>query len=138
MSFDSRQYEWNDMTLLLGGRDVTGFRGIKYSTKQEKELYYAKGNEPQSIQKGNKAYEGEITLTQRELETLTAAGNGDLMSLDLDAVVSYGNPSRGDALITDVIKGLQFTEEAKEMKQGDKAMEVKLPFVCLRIIRQKP
>jgi hypothetical protein len=138
MNFDTRQYEWNDLTLLLGGRDVTKFRGLKYTTKQEKELLYAKGNLPQSIQKGNIAFEGELTLLQSELETLRQSGKGSILNLQLDAIVSYGNPSNGDVLITDAIMGLQFTEDPKEMKQGDKQMEITVPWIALRIENQRP
>jgi hypothetical protein len=129
---NGRQYEFADLTLVMGGRDVTGFRGIKYSAKQEKEPLYGKGNKPISIQKGNISYEGEISLVQSELETLRALGGGSVLGLQLDAVVAYGNPSAGDVLITDTLIGIQFTEEAKEIKQGDKFMEVKLPFVFLQ------
>ena len=65
---NGRQYEFADVSLILGGRDVTGLRGIKYKESQEKELLYGKGNKPMSVQKGNIAYEGEITLTQSEPE----------------------------------------------------------------------
>jgi hypothetical protein len=136
MGFDSRQYEFADLTLELGGRIVTGFRGIKYSTKQEKELLYGKGNMPLSIQKGNISNEGEITVLQSELEMLRIAGKGSVLNLSLDATVCYGNPANGDVLIVDKIRGLQFTEDAKEMKQGDKNMEITLPFICLRVENQ--
>lgn len=136
--FDSRQYEFADMNLELGGRTVTGFRGVKYTSKQEKELVYGKGNQPLHIQKGNVSYEGEISMLQSELETLRQAGGGSVLNLRLDAVVAYGNPSNGDTLIVDKIRGIEFTEDAKEMKQGDKFMEVTLPFICLRIENQKP
>jgi hypothetical protein len=136
--FDSRQYEFADLNLELGGRTITGFRGIKYSSKQEKELIYGKGNEPLHIQKGNIGYEGEISVLQSELETLRQAGAGSVLKLRLDAVVAYGNPSNGDTLVIDKIRGLEFTEDAKEIKQGDKFMEVSLPFICLRIENQKP
>ena len=136
--FDSRQYEFADLNLELGGRTITGFRGIKYSSKQEKELVYGKGNEPLHIQKGNIGYEGEISILQSELETLRQAGTGSVLKLRLDAVVAYGNPSNGDTLVIDKIRGLEFTEDAKEIKQGDKFMEVSLPFICLRIENQKP
>ncbi len=138
MAFDSRQYEFNDLTLEMGGRIVTGFRGVKYSTKQEKELLYGKGNEPLSIQKGNISYEGEVTVLQSELETLRLLGGGSVLGLSLNATVCYGNPANGDMLIIDKIRGLQFTEDGKEMKQGDKNMEITLPFICLRIENQKP
>lgn len=135
--FDSRQYEFADLTLALGGRDLTSFRGLKYSSKQEKEPVYGKGNQPQHIQKGNISHEGEITCLQSELETLRAAGGGSILGLRLDGVACYGNPSNGDVLIVDKLRGIEFTEDAKELKQGDKFMEVTLPFICLRIENQK-
>jgi hypothetical protein len=130
---NGRQYEFADLTLYLGGRDVSGFRGIKYTSKQEKEVLYGKGNRGMSIQKGNISHEGEISVTQSELETLKALGKGSVLGLNLNAVVAYGNPAKGDVLITDKLTGIQFTEEAKEIKQGDKFMEVTLPFICLDI-----
>jgi hypothetical protein len=135
--FDSRQYEFADLILALGGKVITGFRGIKYSSKQEKELVYGKGNEPLHIQRGNRSYEGEITLLQSELETLRLAGSGSVLGLRLDAVVTYGGQNVGEVLIVDKIRGIEFTEDGKELKQGDKYMEITLPFICLRIENQK-
>jgi hypothetical protein len=132
-NINGRQYEFTDLTLILGGRDVTGFRGIKYASKQEKEVLYGKGNRGMSIQKGNISHEGEITLAQSELETLKASGGGSILGLSLNAVVCYGNPANGDALITDKLSGIQFTEDTKDFKQGDKFMEITLPFICLDI-----
>jgi hypothetical protein len=130
---NGRQYEFADLTLYLGGRDVIGFRGIKYTSKYGKEVLYGKGNRGLSVQKGNYSHEGELSLTQSELETLKALGKGTVLNLNLNAVVCYGNPAKGDVLITDKLIGIQFTEEAKEFSQGDKFMEVTLPFICLDI-----
>jgi hypothetical protein len=130
---NGRQYEFADLTLYIGGRDVVGFRGIKYTSKQEKEVLYGKGNRGLSIQKGNISHEGEITLTQSELETLKVLGKGSVLNLNLNAVVVYGNPAKGDVMITDKLFGIQFTEEAKEFKQGDKFSDITLPFLCLSI-----
>lgn len=135
--FNSREYEWADLTFLLGGKDLTGFRGIKYSIKQEKEVVYGKGNMPIAIQKGNKSIEGEITVLQSELETMRLqSGTDSILDLQLDAVACYGNPANGDVLVTDVIQGIQFTEEPKELKQGDKFMEITLPFIALRVSKK--
>lgn len=135
--FNSRQYSYADITLELGGRIVTGARGVKYDSKMEKELVYAKGNEPQHIQRGNISYEGEITILQSELETLRQLGGGSVLNLRLDANVVYGDPAKDDVLVVDKIRGLEFTEDAKELKQGDKFMEVTLPFIALRIQNQQ-
>ena len=128
---NGRQYEFADLTLYLGGRDVTGFRGAEYGRKQEKELLYGKGNKPMSVQKGNISYEGTLTVTQSELETLRALGGGSILGLSLNAVLCYGNPANGDTMITDKLFGIQFTEEKKTIKQGDKFMDVSLPFIYL-------
>jgi hypothetical protein len=136
MAFNSRQYEWADVTLVLGGVDVTAIRSIKYSEKAEKEALFAKGRHAHSIQTGNIAVEGEITMLQSHYESLVSAGNGSILGLSLDAVVGYGNPAAGDPLITDRIIGVSFTEAAKELKQGDKFMEITLPFVALAVKNQ--
>ena len=129
--FNSRQYEWADITVFAGGRDITGIRSIKYSTKQEKDLLHGKGNNPLSIQKGNKTNEGEIGLLQSELEALEVAAGGSILDLELNVVVTYGNPSKGDAVKTDQLIGVQFTEDPRELKQGDKFMEITVPFLFL-------
>ena len=135
--FNSREYEWADLTFLLGGKDLTGFRGLKYTIKQEKEVVYGKGNMPIAIQKGNKSIEGEITILQSELETMRLqSGTKSILDLQLDGVVCYGNPANGDVLVTDVVQGIQFTEEPKELKQGDKFMEITLPFIALRVTKK--
>lgn len=131
--FNSREYEWADVAVVNGGKVVTNIRGIKYSSKQEKELLYGKGNLPIAIQKGNISNEGEITLLQSEYETLKANSiDGSILSLQINIVVCYGNPAAGDMMVTDVLQGVQFTEEVKEIKQGDKYMEIPLPFIYLR------
>jgi len=135
---NGRQYEWADITILLAGRIVTGARGISYKESQEKELIYGKGNRPLSIQKGNISYEGEIVLLQSEVETLKelargVRGRASIMDLNLNAVVCYGNPSQGEIMITDSLYNIQFTEMEKSMSQGDKNMEISLPFICTDI-----
>lgn len=131
--FNSREYEFADLTVMVGGKDTVGLRGLKYSVKQEKEAVYGKGNEPIAIQKGNKSYEGELTILASELETLRLNGDGTILGLQVDIVAVYGNPLKGDAMVTDVLQGVQFTEEPKEYKQGDKFAEITLPFIFLRL-----
>ncbi len=131
--FNSREYEFADLTAVVGGKDITGLRGLKYTTKQEKEHLYGKGNEPVAIQKGNKSYEGELTVLVSELETLRLNGGGTILDLQIDIVAVYGNPLQGDVMVTDVLQGVQFTEEPKEYKQGDKFAEITLPFIFLRL-----
>lgn len=134
MAFNTRQYEWADVTLILGGKDITGIRGVKYSEKIEREAVYGKGRNPLAIQSGNIAIEGELTMLQSEYEALVAAGNGSILSLSLDCEISYGNPP--NTILSDRIVGLRFNEAAKELKQGDKFMEITLPFIALQVDNQ--
>lgn len=129
--FNTREYEWSDINVVLAGRTVTGFRAVKYSSKQEKEALYAKGNKPHGIQRGNKAYEGSISLTQSEYEALSQASGGDILDISIDLVVSYGNPTKGDVIVTDLLQGAEFTDDNTEWKQGDKFLEKELPFIFL-------
>lgn len=125
---NGREYGWEDITAYVGGRDVMGFRSIKYTTKQEKEALYGKGNK---IQSGNISNDGEIGLTQSEVEALEAAAGGSLLDIQLDIVVAYGDPEKGDVPTIHKLIGVQFTEDPREANQGDKFQDLKLPFLFL-------
>lgn len=133
MSFNSREYEWSDVAVVMAGRMVTGIRGISYTSSQEKEALYAKGNRPHSIQRGNKSYSGSIRLLQSELDALEAAARGDVLDVSFNVVVSYGNPAKGDVITTDILMGCEITEVPKSINQADKFMEIELPLIILDI-----
>lgn len=132
---NTREYEWADITVVMAGKKIVGLRGVEYGPKQEKEALHASGNNPHAIQRGNRSYEGKITLTQSEYETLRlsarASGKGDILDLVFDMVVMYGNPSQGDLATTDVLRGCEFTEDKTSWKQGDKFQEKSIPFLYL-------
>ena len=128
---NTREYEWSDVTVVMAGRLIPGLRGVKYTAKQEKELLHAKGNKPHSIQRGNKTYDGEVTLLQSEYEALKQASGGDILDSSVDIVAAYGNPTAGDVITTDVLIGVEFTEDNTEWKQGDKFQEKTLPFLFI-------
>ncbi len=129
------QYEWGSIDVVLLGRIVTGIRGIEYKKAQEKELVYARGNRAHSIQKGNIKCDGTLTILQSELEAMcTSAGRRasvtDLPPIDIK--VAYV-PEGSSVITVDVIRGVEFTEMPKGMKQGDKNAEHALPFLALDI-----
>lgn len=135
MKFNSREYEWADVSVVIGARSLTGIRGVQYSEAQEKEALYAKGNRPHAIQHGNVSFSGTVTLLQSELDFIEAAAGGNLLAASMDIIVSYGNPSRGDVIKTDRLVGVEFTEVPKGLNQNDKFMEVALPIIMLDVIR---
>lgn len=135
-TINGREYEWGDLTLILGGRDMVRFRSIKYTRKVEREAVFAKGSKAVAIQSGNESVEGEIGMLQSEYLKLVQAGKGSVLSLMLDGLMNYGNPTKGDSMITDRIESLRFTDETVEFNQGDKFAEIKLPFLALDLKNQ--
>ena len=131
---NTREYEWSDVTVVMAGRDVTGIRGVSYNSDQEKEALYAKGNKPHGIQRGNKSYSGSIRLLQSEYDALNAAAGGDVLDASFNIVVSYGNPSKGDVIKTDLLQGVEITSKPKSLNQNDKFMEIELPFIMLDVM----
>lgn len=125
---------WSEYRLFMGGRFVTGVRGVKYKASQDKVPIYGEGNEVLDYGYGNKKYEGEITLLQNELEALIASSpNNDPLSLKFTIVHSYV-PSKGiGRIITDVCEDCEFLEIEKAMSQGDTFMEITIPLIIKKI-----
>ena len=42
-NFNSKEYAWIDVTLVMLGKPVTGLRGIEYKMKRQKEALFATG-----------------------------------------------------------------------------------------------
>lgn len=131
---NTREYEWSDVSVVLAGRNVTGIRGVSYNSDQEKEALYAKGNKPHGIQRGNKSYTGSIRLLQSEYDALNAAAGGDALNVSFNIIVSYGNPSMGDVIKTDLLVGAEITSKPKSLNQNDKFMEIELPLIMLDVV----
>ena len=129
--FNTREYEWADITVILGGVDLLTIRAVKAKKKREKEPIYAKGRQPFAIQSGNDAYEGEIELLKSGYDALEDAAGGNILDAKVDMLVCYGNPTSGDVMRTKRISGVSFTESEEAAKQGDKFMPVTLPFLAL-------
>jgi hypothetical protein len=132
--FDSREYEWADVSVVIAGRNVTGIRSVQYKESQEKELLYAKGNRPHAMQHGNVSYEGSVGLLQSEVTAIEKAVGGSILRARMDIIVSYGNPSKGEPSKTDLLRGVEFTELSKQIKQGDKMMEIEIPFLMIDLV----
>ncbi|WP_289665567.1 hypothetical protein [Flavobacterium panacagri] len=136
-TFSSKQYAWSDVSISIGGRIIEGITEVEYTVKQEKETLRGRGNNPHKVTRGNKSYEGKITIWQSELEAMVlSAPNFDILDLTFDIIVSYV-PSDGGKTVIDVLSGCEFTETKKSMKQGDKNMVVELPIVFLGVKAQQ-
>jgi hypothetical protein len=134
--FDSSEFAWKDLEVVMLGRPLVRILDVKYKTARENKVIYGRGNEPQGIQKGNKAYSGELKVGQGELEALIRKSQeiyplSDPTDLPpFNITVAY---EKNGIMVTDVIIGVSLKEIEKGMKQGDSDMEVSLPFDALKI-----
>lgn len=137
MFFNSKDCSWTDMEVFISGKRIAKITGIKYKKSQAKEALYAAGDEPHSIQRGEKSYTGELKVLKSALDQMNAAailaGYDDIMDVeDLQIVVSY-KASVNRALTTDTLIGVDITEYEQGWETKAKEMEVTLPFVFLRL-----
>ncbi len=133
MKFDSREYSWSNLEVVMLLKNITKIRGVKYASKKEKEYLHAKGDDPHAIQSGNKTYDGEIILLQSEVEALDklVLPHQDLTDLaPFNLIVSYVDKN-SNKITTHTLKSVEFTEDSRETKQGDKFMEITLPIMFL-------
>ncbi len=132
-TFNSKEYNWAQVQVFKDGKLLTKITGIKYSIKKEKEYLYAKGEDPHAIQSGNKSYEGEITLLQSHLEAflLDLAPDEDLTDYPPFTMVVGYVPKNSLKITTHVLSSVEYTEDTRETKQGDKQMEITLPIMFL-------
>lgn len=132
---NNREHAWGDISILVGGQPVAGARAINYKVSQSKEALVAAGREPRAIQKGQRSYEGSLTVLQSELMALNrsarAAGYQDLLGADISIIVAYAMD--GVTMTLDRIDGVNFSEYAVDASTDSLYMEVELPFVALNI-----
>lgn len=139
MGFDTREFEFADISVQMLGRKLTGLRGLTYKKSQEKEPVYGAGNEARGIQRGNKKYDGSLMLLKSDFDLLNAAavaaGYEDIVDVPgylIDINVVYQKPGTATLSIAR-ITGVEFTEYEDGLKQGEKFKEVTLPFLALKI-----
>lgn len=131
-TFNSKEYAWIDVNVVLLGKPVVGLRGIEYKSKRQKEALYATGKKARGIQMGRKEYEGTVTVLQSELIAMQAAakskGYDDVTDLEFDIIVSY--VSESGVVQTDKVVNASITEAPNNMKEGDLYSEHALPFIA--------
>ncbi len=135
--FDSKECEWADMTVMFAGAPLTKIKGLKYKTARDKTAIYAAGNNPISIQGGNRSNDGQIKVLKGALDDMNiaaiAAGGADILDMQFDIIVTYkGEGTR--LLQVDTLKGVEITNFEKGWDQGAKNMDITLPIIFLKLI----
>lgn len=132
---NQKEYAYGDIGVYIFGQFVAGLRGIDYKPTKNKDYVRGAGYRPRSIQHGERSYEGTLTILQSELDALNRTahqrGYEDILDVDFDIVVTYGEPS--GVMVTDKISNASIKELPKGMKSGDLYSEHALPFIALGI-----
>jgi hypothetical protein len=132
--FDSKECEWADMTLSVSGSPLTKIKGVKYGVKTEKKHLFAAGDDPVSIQSGNRQPTGTLRVLKSAIDAMNSAavtaGGRDITDLVFDVVVYY-KPRGTRPPQTDVLVNCEVSGYEKGWEQGATEMEVELPFLFL-------
>lgn len=136
MAVNGKQYAFQDIRVILLGREIEGLRGIKYKIERSKEALHGRGRKTLSIQAGEETVTGELTLLQSELTAMVEAVKASNPSLKItdvafDIVVTYGE---GTEATTDTIVSAEFTDYEKSLQSGDKYMEITMPFLAVDVL----
>jgi len=136
--FNTKECEWADIQCIVGGAVCGKFTALKYGVEVDKEHLHAAGDEPISIQSGNRKYMGSITMLKGALDNLNtaaiAAGGRDATDLAFDMVVTY-KAKGARALSTSSIIGAEISKFDIAWTQGDKSAKIELPFLFLSLIQ---
>lgn len=137
----TKQYGWKDISVVILGRTIEGITDVKVKRKTSKDFQMGRGNESQAIISGNQEVTGTITIHQSELQAIDVAIKAtnptlDITKVSFDVVINYEN-GLGVAA-TDSIIGVEVEEYEKGMSQGDKMMNITMPFKALRFIENIP
>ncbi len=137
--FDSKECEWADMSIIFAGAPLVKVKSIFYKAAKEKQLLYGAGDQPVSIQGGNRTYDGKIKVLKGALDDMNraaiAAGGNDILDMQFDIVVTY-KPKDTRTLQTDTLMNVEIKEFEKGWEQGAKQMEITLPIVFMKLITQ--
>lgn len=113
MAINGRQYDWEDVGVMLPSGEAIGITEIKYEDGQSITARYGKGSVPRGYGRGNYEASGSMTLCRDEWERLKLilAGTGGGKIYDhtpFEIVVAYANNDMGHA--TDVLKSCKITK----------------------------
>lgn len=115
---NSKECEWSDASIFLNGARITKVSGWDYRPVRDKQFLHAAGDEPHSIQRGQKSYTGNLQLFKNAIDEIRravqAAGGEDLTDATFLVVLNYAQ--KGQRILqTDTLFGLEFTEDPRSM-----------------------
>lgn len=137
MAINSRNYSWSEAEIRFLDRSPVAIVAFSFTRRKRKDNIYGRGSEPIGRTRGNKEYEGSITLLQSEYEALEDLAQEQGVNDPLDLApfpisVAWDNGSQISAY---TLEYAEFLEIPMGMSQDDPNMEIELPVIIGRIRR---
>jgi hypothetical protein len=130
--FNSEEYGFIDIQVVMLGRPIVGLRKIRYKSMQEKSNVHGAGAKPIARGRGKIDYDGTITILFSELRALLASQgqkvDGPIKLRPFDITVVYA-PSVTSIINTDRLVFVEVTECEVDWNNGDQFAEIDLPIV---------
>ena len=132
MAFDTKEFGFNDLKIVIAGRPIIGLRGLKIKTSLEMEDITGQGGKTVSRGFGEEKAEGELTLLGSEfnaLETyaLQTKNLSSIHKLVFDIPIVVGS-SLSSGFVRYLATGCQIKEREFEMAAGQQYQEYTLPL----------
>lgn len=128
------RHSWASIRCQILGRTVTGITKITYEDTEEKSNNYGAGKMPVSRGVGNYEATASVTLHAYEVAAIQRSlGVGKRLQdiAPFDITVSYLNDS--DTVENHVLRNVEFTNNKRDISQGDTVIEVELELILSHI-----
>jgi hypothetical protein len=134
MLINGQEYGWAQAVFDVAGVKFAGISEVNFGDKRAKKDNYGAGDKPVSRSYGAYEASGDITLHMSEVERLTSVAPGrDLTQIpSFDVIVTF-LPQAGMSPVKQVLRGCEFTNNMRSMKQGDEKFDVKLELIVAEI-----
>ena len=135
MLINGKNYDWNNITLILFGVPVVGITDISWKEDNINVNNYGAGRYPVSFGQGNVSYSGSITLYKEEvLAIINAAPGKSLANIPpVSVILQYSGD--GVNYNTEEIQNVRFLSEDFKAKQNDTSLLMTVPFIFAGIKR---
>ena len=128
------EYSWADMRVKIRGREIVGFKGIKYDDKITREKVYGARRWAIARTRGKVEIDDcSITMFESEFRALIAELGQGWGDVPFEIIVQYGNA--GMPTHTDVLESCLLGGGGGGGEEGTSAFEREVPFSCMRIRR---
>lgn len=132
---NGKRFAWEDVTVNLLSGIAVDIESITYKDGRATRRVFGKGSRARGYSRGNYTASGTLVLRREEFNRLNArfGGQGIYGAKPHTITVSYGNDE--EALTTDVLQSVSFTERDSGAKQDDESINVTCNFEVLDDIK---